>query len=188
MKKATGWYVARLDWGQTIFVSSTLRGGVRILVRKDFPHPVYDKEELGDLNSELHFESATNIINSFCFRIAINEMTRPSSSGGSHIDNAIANIDSLQMSIATVHSCMKRSRSGGKARTGSTVNHQLLRKLEACGVRGSSLQWFDSYLSDRTQCVEEMNPFSKPCSRLLPIISSAPQGSIVRPLVSAICK
>ena len=35
-----------------------------------------------------------------------------------------------------------------------TLNHQILQfKLESFGVRGICLEWFRSYLNNRTQCV-----------------------------------
>ena len=40
------------------------------------------------------------------------------------------------------------------AKAFDTVNHQiLLKKLHYYGIRGHSLKWFESYLSERKQCV-----------------------------------
>lgn len=61
-----------------------------------------------------------------------------------------------------------------------TVNHAiLLRKLEHYGVRGVSLQWFQSYLSNRKQYVY-LNGSS---SELKEISCGVPQGSVLGPLL-----
>ena len=60
-----------------------------------------------------------------------------------------------------------------------TVDHAiLLEKLEIYGVRGICLEWFRSYLSDRTQVVKIENIFSE----FLDIECGVPQGSILGPL------
>ena len=61
-----------------------------------------------------------------------------------------------------------------------TVNHSILfEKMEFYGVRGLSLQWFQSYLSDREQYVEYNNIHS---SKDI-ITCGVPQGSILGPLL-----
>ena len=61
-----------------------------------------------------------------------------------------------------------------------TVNHSTLyEKLEFHGVRGLALQWFQSYLSGRTQYVEYNNVHSGKDI----ITCGVPQGSILRPLL-----
>jgi len=61
-----------------------------------------------------------------------------------------------------------------------TVNHQiLLSKLQNCGVRGTLLSWFTSYLTDRKQCVK----IDKTCSRMVTIHNGVPQGSTLGPLL-----
>ena len=60
-----------------------------------------------------------------------------------------------------------------------TVNHQiLLTKLEHYGVRGSLLDWFESYLNGRKQFVS-INGVS---SDLKPITCGVPQVSVLGPL------
>ena len=58
------------------------------------------------------------------------------------------------------------------------VDHEiLLRKLEHCGIRGTNLKWFASYLANRKQYVHVNNQ----CSEQLPLKYSVPQGSILGP-------
>src|ERR1043165_555306 len=67
------------------------------------------------------------------------------------------------------------------AKAFDTVDHGiLLRKLERYGIRGTQLQWFNSYLEDRSQCVYCNGIFSA----LRAIKYGVPQGSITyRPLI-----
>ena len=61
-----------------------------------------------------------------------------------------------------------------------TVNHHiLLMELEHYGIRGTTLNWFESYLSDRKQCVSVNGSY--PC--YLSVICSVPQGSVLGPLL-----
>ena len=61
-----------------------------------------------------------------------------------------------------------------------TVNHSILyEKLEFYGVRGLTLQWFQSYLCDRTQYVEYNNVHSGKGI----ITCGVPQGSILGQLL-----
>ena len=61
-----------------------------------------------------------------------------------------------------------------------TVNHEiLLKKLEHYGIRGTSLKWFQSYLSGRKQYVY----FNGESSDLKPISCGVPQGSVLGPLL-----
>ena len=58
----------------------------------------------------------------------------------------------------------------------NTVDHQIiLRKLERIGVRGISLDWFISYLTERKQMVVYKNCASEPRE----ILTGIPQGSLL---------
>ena len=64
-----------------------------------------------------------------------------------------------------------------------TINHDILMvKLRSLGCTTSSLKWFASYLSGRTQRVYLNKAFSKPQS----VVSGIPQGSILGPLLLSI--
>lgn len=61
-----------------------------------------------------------------------------------------------------------------------TVKHDiLLRKLYVYGIRGLAHRWFESYLSNRTQCVR-IGSFK---SKSLSVTSGIPQGSVIGPLL-----
>ena len=66
------------------------------------------------------------------------------------------------------------------SRAFDTLNHTLLlKKLEHYGIRGISLQWFKSYLSNRSHYVE----YQKHKSIVKNIECGVPQGSILGPLL-----
>ena len=59
------------------------------------------------------------------------------------------------------------------------VNHSiLLSKLQIYGCSSSTVQWFTSFLSDRSQCTNFKGTLSDP----LPVSIGVPQGSILGPL------
>ena len=61
-----------------------------------------------------------------------------------------------------------------------TLDHSiLLHKLEHYGIRGTSLEWFHSYLSNRSQFVD----YDGTLSTSSPISTGVPQGSILGPLL-----
>ena len=61
-----------------------------------------------------------------------------------------------------------------------TVNHSiLLRKMEHYGIRGTALNWFKSYSSERQQYVS----VNRNTSDQLEIPSGVPQGSVLGPLL-----
>ena len=61
-----------------------------------------------------------------------------------------------------------------------TLDHSiLLNKLQYYGIKGKSLDWFQSYLSNRCQFVD----FDGTLSNVLPLTTGVPQGSILGPLL-----
>ena len=61
-----------------------------------------------------------------------------------------------------------------------TVDHEILiKKLEYCGIRGLTLQWFRNYLSNRNQIVRYKSQHSKG----LEMKCGVPQGSVLGPLL-----
>ena len=60
-----------------------------------------------------------------------------------------------------------------------TVDHQILLKLSLYGVKGKSLEWFESYLSERKQYIEVEGQKTS----FLNITCGVSQGSILGPLL-----
>ena len=61
-----------------------------------------------------------------------------------------------------------------------TVDHKILiKKMEHYGVRGSSIDWFKNYLSDREQFVS-INGVN---SEVVKMVCGVPQGSVLGPLL-----
>ena len=66
------------------------------------------------------------------------------------------------------------------SRAFDTLDHSiLLHKLKYYGADGPALDWFHSYLCNRTQCVQIDDSLSSP----LPVTTGVPQGSILGPLL-----
>ena len=66
-----------------------------------------------------------------------------------------------------------------------TVEHDiLLSKLEHYGIRGLANEWFKSYLSNRNQYVS-INDYD---SNLADVKFGVPQGSVLGPLLSSLCR
>ena len=66
------------------------------------------------------------------------------------------------------------------AKAFDSVSHsRLVLKLHHYGIRGSLLQWFTDYLSNRKQCTALQGVTSAPLS----VISGVPQGSTLGPLL-----
>ena len=61
-----------------------------------------------------------------------------------------------------------------------TLNHYiLLQKLQHYGINGTHLDWFKSYLTDRSQSVNFNNTISQP----IQLTTGVPQGSVLGPLL-----
>ena len=94
-------------------------------------------------------------------------------------------IHSLIEIVENIRNCMDNSMYGcgifiDLKKAFDTVNHEILiKKLEHYGVRGTSREWFSSYLNNRTQYTF-CNNYS---SDLKVINCGVPQGSVLGPLL-----
>ena len=62
-----------------------------------------------------------------------------------------------------------------------TVDHEILiSKLEYYGIKGRTLKWLTSYLSERKQCISYLDVGK---TSMCSIICGIPQGSILGPLL-----
>ena len=87
------------------------------------------------------------------------------------IDNIIHKLDQGKLPISIYLDLSKAF---------DTLDHDiLLHKLSFYGVRGTALNWFQSYISGRIQYVQIEDRVSSP----LPISTGVPQGSILGPLL-----
>lgn len=89
----------------------------------------------------------------------------------SHITDIVSHIERGCFSVALYLDIKKAF---------DTVDHSiLLDKLEKCGIRGSALAWFATYLGNRSQVVRIGGEIS--CTQF--VTSGVPQGSILGPLL-----
>ena len=58
-------------------------------------------------------------------------------------------------------------------------HHRLIRKLDNYGIRGSTYNWIEAFLTDRTQQVLVEGATSDS----IPVISRVPQGTVLGPLL-----
>lgn len=94
------------------------------------------------------------------------------------IDDIVANLDEGMVSAGVFFDL---------SRAFDTISHELLLgKIDALGVRGLALDWFDSYLRGRKQCVgvssvDESGYLRHYISPELSTLGGVPQGSILGP-------
>ena len=86
-------------------------------------------------------------------------------------DKILKDIDDKNISLAVFMDLSKAF---------DTLDHDILtKKLAHHGIHGTALQWFTSYLTDRSQYVE----IEGVSSNILPLYTGVPQGSILGPLL-----
>ena len=86
-------------------------------------------------------------------------------------DKILKDIDDKNISLAVFMDLSKAF---------DTLDHDILtKKLAHYGIHGTALQWFTSYLTDRSQYVE----IEGVSSNILPLYTGVPQGSILGPLL-----
>ena len=135
--------------------------------------PILAKVLESIVNAQLkHFLSENNILN---------EAQSGFRSGHSTITAASAVVNDIVNAIDRKHSCAAVFVDLSKA-FDSVHYPLLLSRLRSIGLGDAVVQWFESYLSDRTQCVHVENLKSS----LLGLSRGVPQGSVLAPLLFSI--
>ena len=112
-------------------------------------------------NNDLFYDSQYGFLKNHSTEYAAMELT----------DKILKDIDDKNISLAVFMDLSKAF---------DTLDHDILtKKLAHYGIHGTALQWFTSYLTDRSQCVE----IEGVSSNILPLYTGVPQGSILGPLL-----
>ena len=112
-------------------------------------------------NNDLFYDSQYGFLRNHSTELAAMELT----------DNVLKDIDYKHITLAIFMDLNKAF---------DTLDHGILiRKLAHYGINGIALEWFTSYLTDRTQYVE----IDGVSSNILSLSTGVPQGSILGPLL-----